>query len=118
MHTFVHEGLAVQVDVSKVLLRLLLVGCPQPLVILDGPPGRCCLLPSLVLWHREKCQLLLALGRLHVEQCVGDLESMAACKGPLLYLMVHPGAAVSFQVSYSGSVDDASVGVPLVACML
>ena len=62
--TLVHKGLAVQVDGGKVLLRLLLVGRPQPLVVLDGPPGGCGLLPGLILWHCEERQPLLALGRL------------------------------------------------------
>ena len=66
--TLPDEALAVLVDVGKVLLRLALVGRAQPLVVLDGPPRGRCLLPGLVLRHREEAQALPALGRLQQRQ--------------------------------------------------
>lgn len=60
------EGLAVAVNVCKVLLRLLFRGGPEPFVVLYLPPrGVDGLRPGLVLRHGVERPRLVALGSLH-----------------------------------------------------
>lgn len=65
MPTCPSEGLAVFLNVSKVLFSLLASGRAQSFVVLDVPPGHAsAVFPLLILWHGVEGQCLSAFAGL------------------------------------------------------